>query len=366
MFSTRGGFVRKIGALIAARNEEMTIGDTVRSLFDQKLTLDWVAVVVNNTTDNTANAARRAGAIVFEMAENHHKKAGALNYGLDFMLPSMCDDDIVLIADADTIVAPNFTQVAFRHIASNPRVGGVSSVFIGRESNSLVGTLQGMEFFRYKREIRRNGKEAFVLSGTASAFRVGALHHVKRARNGVDLPQGEHFYDIVSLTEDNEMTLALKTLGYVCPAPGAISTTDVIESITDLYYQRHRWYLGALHNLSAYGRKLPMHLRFTYWRQQAGLYMAVLTTLFMTVSFAFVVTVALVGAWQVSPIWLVPSAFLLIERVASVWQMGWRQRLVAAALLPEMLYSLFLLGTFASAAAVANFAKGHQGSWRTT
>lgn len=358
--------MRKIGALIAARNEEKTIGDTVKSLFDQKLALDWVAVIVNNTTDDTACVARKAGAIVFEMAENHHKKAGALNFGLERMLPSMGDDDIVLIVDADTIVAPNFTQVAFRHIVSDSQVGGVSSVFIGRESNSLVGTLQGMEFFRYKREIHRNGKEAFVLSGTASAFRVGSLHHVKRARNGVDLPRGEHFYDIVSLTEDNEMTLALKTLGYTCPAPGAISTTDVIESLTDLYHQRHRWYLGALHNLAAYGRKLPIHLRFLYWRQQAGLYLSVLTCLFMAVSLTFVIIVALVGAWEFSPIWLAPSVVLLLERVISVWKMGWRQRLIAAALLPEMLYSLFLLGTFASAAAVANFAKGHQGSWRST
>lgn len=358
--------MRKIGALIAARNEESTIEETVKSLLDQKLTPDWVVVVVNNTTDNTADVARRAGAIVFEMAENHHKKAGALNYGLDRMLPGMSDDDIVMVVDADTIVSPNFTQVAFRHIASNPQAGGVSSVFIGRDSTSLLGILQGMEFFRYKREIRRNGKEAFVLSGTASAFRVGALHEVKRARDGVKLPKGEHFYDIVSLTEDNEMTLALKTLDYSCPAPGATSTTDVIESVADLYHQRHRWYLGALHNLSAYGRKLPVHLRFMYWRQQAGLYLSVLTCLFMTVSLAFVVIVALAGVWQFSPIWLAPSVVLLAERVISVWKMGWRQRLIAAALIPEMLYSLFLLGTFASAAAVANFAKGHQGSWRTT
>jgi cellulose synthase/poly-beta-1,6-N-acetylglucosamine synthase-like glycosyltransferase len=358
--------LRKIGALIAARNEAATIGETVKSLLNQKLTLDWVVVVVNNTTDDTAQVARQAGAHVFVMTENQHKKAGALNYGLDRMLPEMHDDDIVLVVDADTVVAPNFTQVAFRHIVSNPQAGGVSSVFVGRASTTLLGTLQSMEFYRYKRDIRRHGKEAFVLSGTASAFRVGALRQVKQARNGIQLPEGDHYYDIVSLTEDNEMTLALKTLEYTCPAPGVTSTTDVIETIKDLYHQRHRWYLGALHNLAAYGRKLPVHLRFIYWRQQAGLYMSLLTTLFMTISFGFVIAVALAGVWTFSAIWLIPSVVLLVERVATVWKMGWRERVIAALLLPEMCYSLFLLGTFASAAATANFAKGHQGSWQAT
>lgn len=355
-----------LGFLIAARNEESSIKATIDSAMQQESPPDWVVVVVNNTTDNTAEVAREAGAIVYEMIENRHKKAGALNFGLEQMMPNLGDDDIVVIADADTVVASDFCTVAQATMLNDERVGCVSSIFTGRSSNRLLGKLQAMEFYRYKREIKRYGSEAFVASGTASAFRVGALRAVKAARNGITLPYGESYYDIVSLTEDNELTLALKTLHYTCPAPGVISVTDVIENVVDLYHQRHRWYLGALHNLSAYGRMLPVRLRFVYWRQQAGLYFALATVMLMATSLVIVLSAALSGAVYFSPIWLIPSAVLLIERTTGVWKMGVRERLIAALLIPEMLYSLFLLGTFASAAYYSMFAKGRQAAWRAT
>ncbi len=189
--------------------------------------------------------------------DNAYKKAGALNQALIRLMPDLDDGDAVLIMDADTTVSAEFIENALTILAEDPRAGGVSSVFIGRQTDTIIGELQRMEYHRYRREIRRFDNQAFVMSGTASLFQVGALRAVRAARDGVILPAGDGYCDVYSLTEDNELTFALKTLDDSCPAPGATSITDVMETPTNLYRQRHRWFLGALRNLHNYGLKLP-------------------------------------------------------------------------------------------------------------
>jgi cellulose synthase/poly-beta-1,6-N-acetylglucosamine synthase-like glycosyltransferase len=352
----------KVAVIIPAHNEEAVIADALASLQTQDRLPDAVVVVADNCTDRTAEIARAAGARVIETVGNEHKKAGALNQALTLVLDALDDRDAVLVMDADTTVAEDFIEVGLATLAENQRAGGVSSIFIGRQSSSFLGQLQRMEYFRYRREIRRFGNEAFVMSGTASLFRVAALRSVREARNGYQLPDGDGYYDVYSLTEDNELTFALKTLDYSCPAPGVTSTTDVMETPINLYRQRHRWYLGALRNLQNYGLKLPGHLRWVYWRQQFGLCLSVLSTLILLAS--TVVGLVLGASWQFSPVWLVPVMVVLVERVISVWPMGTRQRLIAALVVPELVYSMFLMLTFAVAA--KDFVRGNKGTWHAT
>jgi cellulose synthase/poly-beta-1,6-N-acetylglucosamine synthase-like glycosyltransferase len=298
---------------------------------------------------------------VLATVANSDKKAGALNQALDRIVPDLEDDDVVLIMDADTVIPADFVATAERALAEDPRVGGVSSIFAGPENANTLGFLQSMEFFRYRRQILRNGNRAFVLSGTASAIRVGALAAVKVAR-GSRLPHGGGgYYDTASLTEDNELTLALLMCGYRCVAPGVHSTTDVMPDVAKLYRQRHRWYLGALRNLREYGRRMPWYLRLVYWRQQIGLVVSVLTVLGMIFVLAAVPgeRAHLLTGWSA-----LAFGLLAIERVSGVWRMGWRARFVALSLIPEQLYSLLLIFTFGSAA--KDFVLGRKGAWHAT
>ena len=76
-------------------------------------------------------------------------------------------------------------------------------------------------------------------------------------------------YDTLALTEDNELTLALKTLGAKMYAPPqCVVTTEVMTGWRDLWRQRLRWHRGALENIAVYGITRSTAL---YWRQQAGL-----------------------------------------------------------------------------------------------
>jgi biofilm PGA synthesis N-glycosyltransferase PgaC len=261
--------------------------------------------------------------------------------------------------DADTTLVPDFVQLALPHLT--PATGGVSGTFTARSSKRFISHLQAMEYDRYRRQIGRRGGRAFVLSGTATLFRSGSLRSVHQARGGV-LPAGDGVYDTISLTEDNELTLAMLTLGLRCPAPGADCTTDVMETPAALFHQRHRWYLGALRNLRSYGLKLPRHLRYVYWRQQIGLVIAALglLTYFCMVGVGAAIHVGM----HFSLLWTVPLVVLGIERTATVWKMGWLYRIIAATVIIEQVYTLFLMATFL--AALKDFLLGRKGTWQPT
>lgn len=329
-------------ALIAARNEGSVIKKTIASLFNQSRPPDIIFVVANNCNDNTAKVARDCGARVLEMEHNYEAKAGALNYALEMFIPYLKDEDCVLIMDADTCLSKNLVQNCLKTLDSKPLAGAAGSIFTGRKTKSFLGKLQTMEYWRYKRQLHRNGDKAFVLSGTASIFRVKALRQIKQARLDRKILKGKSYYDTTGLTEDNEITLALLKLGFECPiANDAISETDVMESLGALFKQRERWYRGALVNLKSYGRTLPWYMRWTYWKQQLGLFASLL---FMTTWIVLLAISPLFGGLEITWQWAVPLCVLSLERVVTIWNKKSKiDRVIAALVLPEMVYSIFLL-----------------------
>jgi cellulose synthase/poly-beta-1,6-N-acetylglucosamine synthase-like glycosyltransferase len=360
-----GGRRLDVIAVIPAYNEGDAIAATIASLRRQTRRPDMIAVVPNNCTDNTAEVAKAAGAYVMPYpGHNPDKKAGAINYALDRLEPYLGDpwDWAVLIMDADTTLSPTFLEVAVEHLAAG--VGGVGGTFAGRECSTSLGYLQRMEYHRYGQVARRMGGRAFVLTGTGTLFSYGALLDVRRQRRaGTLLPPGDSFYDTHSLTEDNELTFALQACGYrVLSPPGMWATTDVMEAVPKLVAQRERWYLGALRNIAQYGRLMPFHMRWTYWRQQAGLLLSALVAVVYLV--ALTVSLAVAGHVTFRWYWTLPSVLLLVERTAGVWRMGWRARLYAALFVPEQLYTLLL--TFIYAKSLLKFIRGDKGAWIAT
>jgi len=46
--------------------------------------------------------------------------------------------------------------------------------------------------------------------------------------------------------------------------------------------------------------------------------------------------------WIWFPFWLGLGALFMVERVATVWEGGWRARLLAVTLFPELFFDMFL------------------------
>jgi cellulose synthase/poly-beta-1,6-N-acetylglucosamine synthase-like glycosyltransferase len=113
---SRSGIV----AIVPARDEGMALADTLRSMARQTLRPDRIVIVVNNSTDDTIDVAFRysaSGSIPTDVLEmpgfNPHRKAGALNYGIHYLLrEGLLPPDVhyLLVMDGDTELDLHFLK----------------------------------------------------------------------------------------------------------------------------------------------------------------------------------------------------------------------------------------------------------------
>jgi cellulose synthase/poly-beta-1,6-N-acetylglucosamine synthase-like glycosyltransferase len=340
MAANRGRFAGPITVtvLIPAHNEEARLPNTLASLFSQSVPPDRVIVVADNCTDSTAALARAAAVEVTETIGNLDKKAGALNQVLRWLVPTQGDNDLIMIMDADTTLDQGFLQVARRRFTDDRALMAVGGLFYGEDGSGVIGQFQRNEYFRYSRDLRRRQGKVFVLTGTASLFRPLALRTIASERGRtLPGPPGD-VYDTVALTEDNELTLALKSLGGLMTSPSECTVvTEVMPTWRSLWTQRLRWQRGALENLGTYGLTLPT---LRYWTQQLGISYGVIAFA------AYFLLMALMlidsGDWIWYPFWLGVGGLFVVERVITVWRGGWGARWLAALLFPELFYAMFL------------------------
>ena len=340
MVDTAGRFDGEvtITVLIPAHNEADRIGATLESLRAQIGAPERIIVVADNCTDETEEIAREAGVEVFRTVGNTQKKAGGLNQCLRGLLPSLGNNDCVMVMDADTVLDQGFLEEARKRLTDDRALMAVGGLFYGEEGGGVLGLCQRNEYTRYSRDIQRREGKVFVLTGTASVFRSRALRTVMEERGGLLPGRSGDVYDTTALTEDNEMTIALKSLGALMVSPSQCRVvTEVMTTRKALWNQRLRWQRGALENLGTYG-VTPHTAR--YWSQQLGIGYGVIA---IFAYFAMMAIMALsLSHWVWFPFWLGVGGVFALERVVTVWKGGWAARFLAALVIPELLYATYL------------------------
>jgi cellulose synthase/poly-beta-1,6-N-acetylglucosamine synthase-like glycosyltransferase len=95
----------RLAILVPAHNEQDGIGATLATLMPQLLPGDRVLVVADNCSDQTAAAARLAGA---EVRERFDAELRGKGYALDFGVRCLADDppEVMFIVDADCLAEP--------------------------------------------------------------------------------------------------------------------------------------------------------------------------------------------------------------------------------------------------------------------
>lgn len=334
-----------IVALLPAHNEGKTIVQAIEGLWSQSVPPEHIFVVADNCTDNTVELAEGAGAIVYATKDNVHKKAGALNQMLDFVLPHLSDSDVILIQDADSILDSEFIEHAKPYVES-PSYGAVGGVFRGEGGSGFVGHLQRNEYARYARDVRNLGGLCLVITGTAALFRVEVLRKVSEGRLNGSLPAGDGaggIYDTTVLTEDNEITFAVKTLGYKVISPrGCYLVTEIMPTWRDLWKQRLRWKRGAIENCLQYGLN---KVTWRYWGRQAFTLLGVIITALYLLTLVYSTATM---SWNVQIVWMVVTGIFMVERAVTVQDLGWKQMLISLTLY-EIVIDFFLQAVHAKA-----------------
>jgi cellulose synthase/poly-beta-1,6-N-acetylglucosamine synthase-like glycosyltransferase len=320
-----------IHLVIPARNEQDGILAAMRSVEAQTVQPYRRIVMSDNSTDATVELARsRPGWEVWESVGNTGRKGGALNQAWERLNPLLNDNDFLVTMDADTILDPRFLEMArAKFEASGESLGGVCANFSGLPLPSALGVLQTMEYARAEGINRSRRGFAPILAGAATMFSVAALRAVYRTRG--------RLYEPV-LTEDYELSLALRVHGYETLAPRACrARTELMPTLRSLWAQRLRWYRGAFECLRTYRRRPGVRsdmawLAFSLWA-------AASRWLFIG---AIAFTVFTVGHVTFTPWLLLLFALAAGIRAVQVKALGWKYMLAAGLLVEELYYAVFL------------------------
>ena len=238
----------KFMAVIPAHNEETVVGNLVESLkkLDYPDELYDIYVIADNCTDKTAEAAKNAGAIVYERFDEKHKTKGyALQWFLNQKIEEDAPYDAFCIFDADNIVDKNFLNVMNKKLC------------------------QGEDVVQGYKDIK-NPSDTWISAGYAIFYwTMHRFYHLARYNIGLSpLMNGTGFmvkFDVIkpegwntkTLTEDIEFSLkriiAGKRLGW---AKDAIVYDEQPVGFKQSWTQRERWTVGHMQCLKEYTKPL--------------------------------------------------------------------------------------------------------------
>ena len=237
-------------AIIPAHNEASVIGNLVESLKKQNYSKELydIYVIADNCTDNTAQIAKKAGAIVYERFDKENKTKGhALNWFLNKKIEEDAPYDAFCVFDADNIVDENFIK------------------------NMNKKLCQGEDVVQGYRDIK-NPTDSWISAGYAIFYwTMNRFYHLARYNLGLSpLINGTGFmvkFDVVkpngwdtkTLTEDIEFSLkriiAGKKLGW---ATDAIVYDEQPVGFKQSWSQRSRWTVGHIQCIQNYTKDLAV------------------------------------------------------------------------------------------------------------
>ena len=236
----------KFAIIIPTRNEQDVIGALIKSLQKQKYPEDLYEIIVvpNNCTDDTAGAAKKAGATVMECTVPVKVKADALRFAFK-NLKERTDIDAYVIFDADNLVHPDFLARMNDALCEGIQVGQCFRDSKNMSDNWLTGSYTLFYFIQnfFFNRARMNFSGSAAINGTGFVVRKDVID--------------EYGFNTVTLTEDSEFTGLCALRGIqVAFVEDAITYDEHPQSFWQSWKQRKRWTSGTLSCLKIYGKKL--------------------------------------------------------------------------------------------------------------
>lgn len=317
--------------LVPAHNEAKNIRSCLIGAQSQTCPAD-IVIVADNCTDNTADIARSMGVRVIETVENKSKKAGALNQAL---AQTLNDYDYILVQDADTTTDPNLVALAVNQLENEPNLGavcskaGVKDVVTKSWTEELWWRFQRIEYgiFDSSRVETLGGIK--VLHGMATVYRTQTLRDV--------IARWGRVYDEKNITEDYELTICIKELGWKVTANLAMGAwTAVPVKFHELWVQRVRWFRGGVDVLRTHGLNKVTAMEFL----QHGLFM-ILTALNIVIMAALIDMVVTGGSLDINPLFYLVLMVTTLDglyRLRYVQNLSVKEIVLRVSIVPFSLY----------------------------
>ena len=245
----------KYGIVIAARNEEMVIGNLIDSIHKQDYPKDLLTifVVADNCTDKTAQIAREKGCICYERFDDTRKTKG---FALEYLFDRIEEDygrlsfEGYFVFDADNLLKSDYISRMNDAFDS-----GEKMITSYRNIKNIDENWITLSFaVHWLRSIRHNHRARSVLRLATNIQGTGYLFASEVVANG---------WHYTSLTEDRGLTADAVAQGY------RISYQDAAEFYDEqtpnwkvAYNQKLRWSKGLLINFKESGWKLFVNIIF--------------------------------------------------------------------------------------------------------
>jgi len=225
----------KISLLIPAYNEEKTIARCIEACLSQTRRLDEIIVVNDSSTDDTANILRSFGKTitVLKTPQNGGNKSYAQEFGMKFVT-----GDVVVMTDADTIIAPDFVERVESIFVNNAEVHAVAG-YIKSMKHNWITACRELDYI-VGQDLHKSAQakinSILVIPGCAAAFRV------KTFRKYIT-------FDHDTVTEDLDFTYKLhqNNLQIHFDRKAIVYTQDP-SSLSAYINQMRRWIGGGWQN----------------------------------------------------------------------------------------------------------------------
>lgn len=222
---------------IAAHNEESVIANLVQSIKGQKYPQELldVFVVADACTDETAETARKAGAIVYERNDLARKgKSWVLDYGFDKILNEYPDTyEAFFVFDADNLLSPTYVEEMNKAFDA----GYLVSTSYRNSKNfdsSWISSAYALWFLREAKFLNNSR----MLMGTGCAISGSGWMVSTR------IIQGMHGWDFHTLTEDIQFSTFCAANGIrIAYAPAEFFDEQPL-TLAASWTQRMRWTKG--------------------------------------------------------------------------------------------------------------------------
>lgn len=248
----------KYAILIAARNEKNVIGNLLDSINKQDYPSDLITtfVVADNCTDNTAEIARKHGAVCYERFDTEHRTKG---FALEFLLDKIEEDygrmsfEGYFIFDADNLL--NTDYISRMNDAFDEGCKIITSY--RNTKNFDENWISSTYALHWIRSIRANHRARSVLRLATNIQGTGFLFTNEIVKNG---------WHYTSLTEDRALTADAVAQGYqITYNDTAMFYDEQPTSLKVALRQRTRWSKGHLQAFVESGPYLFINIFLGKW-----------------------------------------------------------------------------------------------------